>query len=275
METIAQAIGAKDGLAGHIGNGEQLLLLDNFEQVVEAAPELGELLEHCPNLRLLVTSRELLRIRDEREILKALNVQGNVSLERGALEDAHSWYSLVAERSRASGNFDWEANATINLAVADGYAGDFHAGLQHAREAVGLVRKHGDERALSHGLAVHGWICLGLSDLVAAVSHLQESLAILVRLGAIPTYVGVEVLSDLATAFVALQEIERGTQLLAASARLREETATPFETEHSEKSFEDAIAAATAALGEAAFAGAWARGEAMTLEEIAALAQQP
>jgi predicted ATPase len=212
---------------------------------------------------------------DELGILKALNAQGNVSLERGALDDAHEWFSLVAERSRASGIFDWEANATINLAVADGYAGDFQAGLHHAREGVALVREHGDESALSHALAVLGWICLGLSDPAAAVSHLQESLAILVRLGSIPTYVGVEVLSDLATAFVALEEMERGAQLLAASARLRKETATPFETEDSEKSFEDATATARGALGEDAFADAWARGETITLEEIAALAQRP
>ena len=43
-------------------SGELLLLLDNLEQVVDAAPELAALLEACPNLRLLVTSRELLRV---------------------------------------------------------------------------------------------------------------------------------------------------------------------------------------------------------------------
>jgi predicted ATPase len=64
-ENVAQTLGAKDGLAEHIGKRELLLLLDNFEQVVEAASELGSLLESCPNLRLLVTSRELLRIRGE------------------------------------------------------------------------------------------------------------------------------------------------------------------------------------------------------------------
>ena len=66
-ETIAQALGAKDGLADHIGEREMLVLLDNLEQVIEAAPQLADLLEACPNLRLLVTSRELLRVRGEVE----------------------------------------------------------------------------------------------------------------------------------------------------------------------------------------------------------------
>ena len=67
MDTVAKTLGAKDGAATHIGNRELLLLLDNYEQVVETAPELSELLGACPNLRLLVTSRELLRIEGEVE----------------------------------------------------------------------------------------------------------------------------------------------------------------------------------------------------------------
>src|SRR6266550_5833189 len=66
-ETIARTLGANDGLAEHIGERELLLLLDNFEQVVEAAPELSEVLERCINLKLLVKSRELLRIGGEVE----------------------------------------------------------------------------------------------------------------------------------------------------------------------------------------------------------------
>jgi len=66
-QTIAQTLGAKDGLAEHVSQRELLLLLDNFEQVVKAAPELSQLLAACPNLRLLVTSRELLRISGEVE----------------------------------------------------------------------------------------------------------------------------------------------------------------------------------------------------------------
>jgi predicted ATPase len=65
--TIAQTLGARNGLAEHVSEREMLLLLDNFEQVVDAAPDLSKLLEACANLRLLVTSRELLRIAGELE----------------------------------------------------------------------------------------------------------------------------------------------------------------------------------------------------------------
>jgi predicted ATPase len=67
MDEIAQTVGAKDGLAPHIGEREMLLLLDNLEQVIEAAPDLSALVAACPNLALLVTSRELLRVKAEVE----------------------------------------------------------------------------------------------------------------------------------------------------------------------------------------------------------------
>jgi predicted ATPase len=67
VESIAQTLGAKDGLAEHISELELMLLLDNLEQVIEAAPELSRLLTACPNLTLLVTSRELLRVQGEVE----------------------------------------------------------------------------------------------------------------------------------------------------------------------------------------------------------------
>lgn len=43
-----------------------LLVLDNFEHVVEAAPLLVDLLTACPHLKVLVTSRERLQVRGER-----------------------------------------------------------------------------------------------------------------------------------------------------------------------------------------------------------------
>jgi len=67
LETAGQALGAKDGLAAHIGDKELLLLFDNFEHVVDAAGEVASLLASCPNLDLLVTSREPLHLTGEQE----------------------------------------------------------------------------------------------------------------------------------------------------------------------------------------------------------------
>jgi predicted ATPase len=67
LPTIGSTLGAKGELAEHVGNRRILLLLDNLEHVVESAPGLGELQAACPNLGLLVTSREPLRLAAEQE----------------------------------------------------------------------------------------------------------------------------------------------------------------------------------------------------------------
>jgi len=67
LEEIGRTLGAKGDLVSHIADRQMLLLLDNFEQVVDAAPSLSLLLQSCPNLSFLVTSRALLRIDGESE----------------------------------------------------------------------------------------------------------------------------------------------------------------------------------------------------------------
>jgi hypothetical protein len=70
---IARTIGLRetsdrplmDKLEGQLHARRMLLLLDNFEQVTSAAPMMGQLLENCSHLKLLVTSREALRLRGE------------------------------------------------------------------------------------------------------------------------------------------------------------------------------------------------------------------
>ena len=67
LTTASQALGARDGLSEHIQDKRLLVLFDNFEQVADAAPGLSELLASCPNLELVVTSREPLHLAGERK----------------------------------------------------------------------------------------------------------------------------------------------------------------------------------------------------------------
>ncbi|MFL5588437.1 MAG: tetratricopeptide repeat protein [Ktedonobacteraceae bacterium] len=72
---IAQALGLReeenlsplDRLKGELRQKHMLLLLDNFEQVIDAAAQVADLLAACPRLKMVVTSRSVLRIRAERE----------------------------------------------------------------------------------------------------------------------------------------------------------------------------------------------------------------
>jgi predicted ATPase len=65
LEAAAQALDARRTLVERIADRRLLLVLDNFEHLIEAADDLVALLGACPNLQLLVTSRELLRLPGE------------------------------------------------------------------------------------------------------------------------------------------------------------------------------------------------------------------
>jgi predicted ATPase/class 3 adenylate cyclase len=69
LPTVEETIGAKTALAEHVDEKRMLLILDNFEQLLPAATDLADLLTHCPNLKLLVTSRAALRLSGEHELL--------------------------------------------------------------------------------------------------------------------------------------------------------------------------------------------------------------
>ena len=65
FEAAARGLGVSGTLAESIGQRRLLLLLDNFEHVIGASAGLSQLLSACPNLDVLVTSRERLQLGGE------------------------------------------------------------------------------------------------------------------------------------------------------------------------------------------------------------------
>lgn len=77
VSTVASLFGVREGscrpvfdmLKKHLRTREILLVLDNFEQVTTAAPYISELLAGCENLKIIITSRVLLHLKDEHEFV--------------------------------------------------------------------------------------------------------------------------------------------------------------------------------------------------------------
>ena len=111
LTAIAQAFGLREAGARPLHETvmaalqahETLLLLDNFEHVLAAAPLVGELLAACPRLRVLVTSRAVLRVQGEHEFavppLAIPEAVERAAVERVAQSPA---VALFLQRARAA-----------------------------------------------------------------------------------------------------------------------------------------------------------------------------
>ncbi len=69
VETVAsQALRSKDTLSATVGDKRMLLVLDNFEHLLDAAGGVADTISSCPHLTVLVTSREPLHVDGEWEV---------------------------------------------------------------------------------------------------------------------------------------------------------------------------------------------------------------
>ena len=124
LSAIAQTLGLKEResqpvahlLQVYLRQQRMLLVLDNFEQVVTAAPLLGELLAACSALKFLVTSREVLHLRIEQQFavppLAVPNLESFPTVESLA---QYAAVDLFLQRAQAL-TYDFqlqEANASV------------------------------------------------------------------------------------------------------------------------------------------------------------------
>lgn len=113
LGAIAQTLGAKEDGAGgpadalrrHLEGKQVLLVLDNFEQLLAAAPDVSVLLASAPQVKVIVTSRERLRLAGEHEF----------ALPPLPDEDAVTLFDLRARAAKPS--FRVEAHRAPVLAI--------------------------------------------------------------------------------------------------------------------------------------------------------------
>lgn len=124
---IARVLGLKESgeqpieetLTGFLQERRILLLLDNFEHLLDAAPALARLMESSPWLKVLTTSREALHLRGERRYvvppLAVPNVKGSITVEEMLKQPSAA---LFAERAaEADANFELTEENVADVAV--------------------------------------------------------------------------------------------------------------------------------------------------------------
>jgi predicted ATPase len=112
--TIATTLGLRESSGQSIAESliealrdkQLLLVLDNFEQVVKGAPLIAQLLESCPRLKILITSRRKLHVRGEKELpIPPLDIPpetGRISVEHLAQYAAVDLFMQRAQDAKPS-----------------------------------------------------------------------------------------------------------------------------------------------------------------------------
>jgi predicted ATPase/DNA-binding XRE family transcriptional regulator len=128
VPTIARTLGLKEAegksaheaVHDHLRNRRSLLVLDNLEHLLEVVPEIVALVEACPDLTVLATSRAPLRVRGEQEYpVGSLGMPDPTRTPLvGTVADAPAAGLFVDRARAASPSFDLtEANAASVAAI--------------------------------------------------------------------------------------------------------------------------------------------------------------
>ena len=127
VPTVAQTLGViesgarplADALREFLHDKQALLMLDNFEHLLEAAPLLGDLLVAAPGLKLLVTSRAALRLTAEHEYpVPPLSMPDPDHFPEVASLARYESVALFLDRARAA-RPDFEVSAGNAAAIAE------------------------------------------------------------------------------------------------------------------------------------------------------------
>jgi non-specific serine/threonine protein kinase len=202
----------------------------------------------------------------------ALNYQGMVAMVLGDYQRATTLLEQVLPVHRQQGDLHGVGWALSHLAWLQHLQGDYLQAGTLFKESLAMFQELGDKYGIGQQLASLGYVARDQGDYGQAKRLYHESLRVRHALLDKP---------GLADSFEGLAEVaaEEGQPVLAArlfgaAHWLGETIGTPLHAT-ARPAQERAVANARTALGEDAFAAAWAAGQAMELDDAVALALEP
>ncbi|MBV9359178.1 MAG: AAA family ATPase, partial [Chloroflexi bacterium] len=184
--TIAGGLGVHDAggrsarelLLEYLAERQVLLLLDNFEHLLEAAPLLAELLGACPRLALLVTSRAALRLRGEHRVaVPPLATPEDPAAALATIAAAPA-VQLFVDRTRAvAPDFELEASTAPAVAGICRRLDGLPLAIELAAARTGLLGPEALLRRLEQRLGPLALLMAGAPDLPERQQTLRATLA--------------------------------------------------------------------------------------------------
>ena len=214
--------------------------------------------------------------------VSSLHTLGDIALSDGDEEGAAGWYEDALKVGQKVQLEAPQILAMAGLAKVAWAKGDYDLAAKGSEESLRMSRKADIRHATFHSLLILGRVAHSQGDYRKARAFYIEALALqkrrvspLFNLTGLKTYVTTVSypLESLAILASAQNQMERAVRLIAAAENFY--TPIRFEMSARERAEHDqAIASASTALGEEAFAKARAGGQEMTLEEAAAYARE-
>jgi predicted ATPase/Tfp pilus assembly protein PilF len=206
---------------------------------------------------------------DTSGIASSLNNLGLVAWQQGDYGRAAALHEEALALRRELGDKSGIASSLNNLAVVAQEQGDYGRATALYEESLALMRELGDTWRIALALNNLGEVAYEQGNYGRAVALYAESLTLCRAIG--NKYVAASCLEGLAAVACAQGQPERGARLVGVAAALRAALSMPL-APNERAAQERTVAAARAALGEDAFAAAWAKGQTLPLEQAIAYA---
>jgi non-specific serine/threonine protein kinase len=200
----------------------------------------------------------------------ALNNMGALAVAQGDLAVAATHFQEAAQIYREVGAIGDTAYTSTGLGDIAFYNGDYGAARARYSEALGLFREASNQRLIGRVLGQLGRIACREGDLAAAAAFCGEALTIRRTIGHKPGMIFILDQGFVELALATTQPVI-AARLLGAVATARKAIHRPRDPMET-RQLEPHLARLRDQLGDAALAAAWAEGEAMNLDQVAAYA---